>query len=262
MVNERISDWINECMKKGYTKEQLKKKLIEKGYSEEDINRALPKPGKKVIIISAVVVLVVIAAIFAYLQIIKASPLAPLQKELEECKQNAILPCIALTEEGKDIAQYSDIYYLGKAVRTNDISWCDKINYTSGIGLCKAYVNQDLSYCDKINTSSKQQCIIQISSKGNCNILNDTYSKDSCLALSTQNSSYCSMLVEECYLAYYGKAYIATGDKSYCKKNTDSKTKECCLELNNLDTTECITSNYFYSCVSRLNSDSVCGGLK
>jgi hypothetical protein len=264
MVNERISDWIKEGLKKGYTKEQLKKKLIEKGYSENEINKAVSKPGKNIIIIS-VVVIVVIAAIFAYIRITKAGPLALLQKELEECRKDNIETCLAFTSQG-NAAKFHDSYYLGKAARENNISICNYLSTNYSIEFCRDYINENLGQCDKLNGSSYKKCALLMSSRKNislCNDINEVSSKGICFALATQDSSYCAKAADDkCYFGYYGKAYISTSDEEYCGKIDNPEYKGCCMELKSLNTESCLKESEFYSCIASLNKESACGGLK
>lgn len=261
MVNERISDWITEGLKKGYTKEQLKKKLIEKGYSEDEIDKAVSKPGKNIIIIS-VVVIVVIAAIFAYLQIKNAGPLASLQKEFEECNKTIDLQCMALSEEGSGLLEnYSSIYYLGKAARTNDTIWCDKITDKGPREFCIAYLNDNASYCNNADIS---ECIVLISAKKNsslCESIVSNYLRHSCLALSTQNYDYCKSTNEACYAVFAGKYFLKFNDDKYCEGIKDSRYKTCCFALKKTDTANCINNLFFYSCISSLNN-TACKGVE
>jgi len=63
MVNGSISDWIKEGLKKGYSINDLKTKLSEKGYSRKEIDEAIGKrkTSKAIIIIFGIFILILLS---------------------------------------------------------------------------------------------------------------------------------------------------------------------------------------------------------
>jgi len=274
MVDERISKWIDEALKKGYTKEELRKKLIEKGYSESEIKSSLDnKPPKKVLIIGAMIIILAVGIIIIFSIISekakKSEILDEIKKEAEECAKTAPLPCMAFTESGLDLGEdYSALYYYGKAARTNDANWCYFIGGNFSISMCKAYVQKDSSFCGTLNEQTKNYCNILISSRDNaqsCYSLSKNSDRLTCLMLSTQNSSYCeTAALEECNDVSSIKSFLLTENKKYCEEIANPKYKECCLAIKNIPK-KCIEEKeyyLFYDCITKSNENTVCEELK
>ena len=60
MVDEKISEWIREGLKKGYTTAELRKKLIEKGYSKKEIEKYFDKRTNLIYALIAVGIIIIL----------------------------------------------------------------------------------------------------------------------------------------------------------------------------------------------------------
>ena len=62
MADRKLSEWIKEGMKKGYSIDELKEKALGLGYSEAEISKALRKRPKTALI----AIILILAGIFLY----------------------------------------------------------------------------------------------------------------------------------------------------------------------------------------------------
>lgn len=84
MVNNRLLEWLKTGIESGYSIEELKKKAIEKGYSEKQVDDALKKIKKKLrIFLLLIFIFLIVLAVFFYFKYTKAPEID--KERLKEC---------------------------------------------------------------------------------------------------------------------------------------------------------------------------------
>ena len=220
MVGE-LANWIKDGLKKGYSLYVLKAKALEQGYSEKEIENALKNPEKtkeikeakpkkrRIILIALIAVAVLLLiAVFAYVQTSKENLLipAPSQNLNETCVETQMQLCGALLTDDETWCENAAkkescgyLYYLGKASRSNATNWCDKLNSTVLEEFCKAFISKDLAFCNKQAEESKRDCSLMFSARENSSLCYELQNnKGQCLVLTTQNRDNCKYFTEKC----------------------------------------------------------------
>jgi len=204
MVDGKISEWIREGLKKGYTKAELRAKLKEKGYSERQIDNALEKRRIFVIIIPIIIILLLICGAVYYFSYNKDTCKGLTEKySKDECycglaeKNSAYLEKISV--EFKDIcsdriaakksqcenAVDKDTCYIYEAtVVAKDASICEKIKYAENKNNCLGISTNNASLC---LGEGRDGCIFRIASQINdyslCAEIEDMGLKEECISV-------------------------------------------------------------------------------
>lgn len=131
MVNERISEWIKEGLKRGYSETKLKEMLIKKGFSKDEIEKGLRNPANKtlIIIIATIIIVAIIIAVYAFHPKISLSTSNPPEDFLRDC-----MTAFPDNPGARDMC--SDIYYSRLAINENNTKYCEKIKDSGKQALC------------------------------------------------------------------------------------------------------------------------------
>jgi hypothetical protein len=277
MVDSKVSEWVREGLKKGYSKERLRQELLKKGYSGKDTENALKEKTRKniLLIIVPILVILVITALVTSGFIQNQKQIKQIKDELNECNNSLAGVCKAIFQQtsDKELSVYS---YGGQAVRENNISLCNK---TGDEYFCRAYILNNLSFCNELSPSicnyenstlcekerakAREDCKVFIKSRTNsseCLKLSSPL-KEICLAFSTNNIELCSQVADSCKNVFATKYYMITNNNKYCSSITNDKYRACCE--NALTGKSCLKTayNFFYTCLSDSNKE-FCGGLE
>jgi hypothetical protein len=204
MVNEKISEWIREGLKKGYTTAELRKKLIEKGYSEKQIDNALEKRKIVVLIIPIIIILLLICGAVYYFGYNKDVCKGLTEKSSkDECYcslaeknpsylekisaefRNICSDRIAAKKSQCENAIDKDACYIYEAtIVAKDASICEKIKYAENKNNCLAISTNNASLC---LGEGRDGCIFRIASQINdyslCAEIEDMGLKEECTSV-------------------------------------------------------------------------------
>jgi hypothetical protein len=176
---DKLSEWIKEGLSKGYSIDELRKKLSEKGYSRKEIEKALEKRNMVIFIIPILIILLLIFGAIYYFSYNKDICKGLLENSSkDECycglaeKNSAYLEkisadfkniCsdrIAAKKSQCENAMNKDACYLYAAtVLAKDASLCEKIKYAENKNNCIAISANNVSLC--IGTE-RDSCIFRI----------------------------------------------------------------------------------------------------
>jgi hypothetical protein len=133
MVNERISDWIKEGMKKGYSESKLEEMLIKKGFSKDEIEKGLENPANKTLIIIIAAVILVIIIFVVYYFAIKT----PLTSSIPPEQKTFVQDCMSAYPNNAGAEGICrDIFYFQLAIEENNTEYCNNIKAPDKQALC------------------------------------------------------------------------------------------------------------------------------
>ncbi len=161
MVNQRLVNYIQLNLQRGASFQQIKQSLLAQGWSDYDINEALNlaqgrsinKLSKKLLWVIPIVVVIIIAGIFAFFMLGEKGTTEPTASDFSKCEQESLKTMRA-------------ICYTELAIKNNDASICEKYLENEQDkkfkDLCYrdfAVDNKDGKICEKIeSTYIKDQC--------------------------------------------------------------------------------------------------------
>lgn len=190
-MQSSASDYVKEQTKAGFSKTKIAKALKNKGYTKAQIKQAFEQANipYRVTHISALVIYIAIAICLlplAYLQAIGAI----------------------------DSSQFESIL-----TPFTDTPTCME-RRTLADGLCDSLATDNPSHCDNILQDFQPRChdmfhmFYSINNEYSCHKIKSTVFKRTCLALTSNNPMYCSLILPRANRLYCNA--LANSDVSYC----------------------------------------------
>jgi hypothetical protein len=195
---DKLSEWIKEGLSKGYSIDELRKKLSEKGYSRKEIDKALEKKR-----FPWAITLVIISIIILSISLNSSRLIFPAEKN--ETKQACIdyynWECTSYFAKSIESCKGNEtciqLYNLRQALISNDTGICDKMEIRKDY--CRNLINKDSKDCEFIGEELKEECIALHSRDAEkCMAIEDPRARGSCLIFATDNKKYCPLMTEKC----------------------------------------------------------------